>query len=297
VGRFIALLYGVVAYLVFLVSFLYAIAFVGNVFVEKTIDAGGVAEPLGTALLINIALLSIFAVQHSVMARPGFKEKWTKIVPQSVERSTYVLLSSLALLLLFWQWRPMIDVVWSVDGVGATVLVSLFWAGWGLVLASTILINHFDLFGLRQVFLNFKQQEYTDIGFRTPLFYKVVRHPLLLGFMIAFWAAPTMTQGHLAFALITTVYMLVAIQLEERDMVGVFGDTYRQYQKDVSMIIPVPKVEMRRQHRPRSRSRPRPNRWRRRRSLCRRHPNLSPWTRHPWCPAWTILQSLSPAGF
>ncbi len=251
-GRFVALLYGVVAYVVFLAAFLYAIAFVGNVsmmqsiigdvFALNSIDAGGASASLGTALLINIALLSIFAVQHSVMARPGFKEKWTKIVPEAVERSTYVLLASLALLLMFWQWRPMPDVVWSIGGIGATVLNTLFWVGWGLVLASTVLINHFDLFGLRQVFLNFKEQEYTDIGFRTPMFYKVVRHPIMLGFMIAFWAAPTMTQGHLAFALITTIYMLVGIQLEERDMVGVFGDTYRQYQKDVNMLIPIPKM-------------------------------------------------------
>ena len=241
-GRSIALLYGVVAYLVFFASFLWAIAFVGNVYVAKSIDVGGPSEAFGKALLINVVLLGLFAAQHNIMARPGFKKKWTKIVPESVERSTYVLVASLLLLLLFWQWRPMPDVVWSVGGIGATVLIALFWVGWVTVLASTVLINHFELFGLRQVFLNFKQQEHTHTGFRTPLLYKLVRHPLMLGFIIAFWAAPTMTQGHLAFAVITTVWILGTIRLlEEPDLVDIFGDTYRQYQNDVNMIIPIPK--------------------------------------------------------
>lgn len=253
VGRFVALLYGVVAYVVFLVAFLYAIAFVGNValfqsivgdvFVLKYIDAGGASATFGTALLINTLLLGLFAAQHNIMARPGFKEKWTKIVPKSVERSTYVLATSLVLLLLFSQWRPMTNEVWSVGGIGATVLTTLFWLGWVIVLASTVLINHFELFGLKQVFLNFKQQEPAQAVFRTPLLYKLVRHPLMLGFLIAFWAAPTMTQGHLTFAIITTVWILGTIRfLEEPDLVDIFGDTYRQYQNDVNMIIPIPKM-------------------------------------------------------
>ncbi len=252
-GRFVTLLYGIVAYVVFLVAFLYAIAFVGNValfqsivgdvWVLKFIDAGGASATFGTALLINTVLLGLFAAQHNIMARPAFKEKWTKIVPKSVERSTYVLATSLVLLLLFSQWRPMPNEVWSVGGIGATVLTTLFWLGWVIVLASTLLLNHFELFGLKQVFLNFKQQEPAQAVFRTPLLYKLVRHPLMLGFLVAFWAAPTMTQGHLVFAIITTVWILGTIRfLEEPDLVDIFGDTYRQYQNDVNMIIPIPKM-------------------------------------------------------
>ena len=240
-GRIVAFLYGTVAYLLFLAVFLYAIGFIENMVVPQSVDAGGPSSLLGQALLINVALLSIFAVQHSVMARPGFKALWTKIVPEPVERSTYVLFANAALALLFWQWRPMTGEVWNVAGSGiAPVLVGLSFAGWGLVLASTILINHFDLFGMRQVYLHLTSREYAPIGFRTPLFYRFVRHPLMLGFMIAFWATPTMTAGHLLFAAVTTVYMLIAIQLEERDLVTYHGEDYERYRSEVSMIIPMP---------------------------------------------------------
>jgi protein-S-isoprenylcysteine O-methyltransferase Ste14 len=241
-GKVLAFLYGVVSYLVFFVTFLYAIGFVGNIVVPKAIDYPAVVSPFTTSLLINALLLGLFAVQHSVMARQGFKRWWTRIIPKPIERSTYVLLSSLVLILLFWQWRPMLDVIWSVENTaGRYVLQGLFWLGWLIVLLSTFLINHFDLFGLRQVYLYQRGIEYTNLDFKTVFFYKVVRHPLLLGFIIAFWSTPYMTLGHLIFAIATTAYIIIAIQLEERDMANIHGEAYKEYQKEVSMLIPLPR--------------------------------------------------------
>jgi methanethiol S-methyltransferase len=241
--RFIAFLYGLVAYLVFFVTILYAIGFVSGVAVPKTIDIGGSA-PLLTALLINLLLMSIFAVQHSVMARKPFKRWLTQYIPAAVERSTYVLLASLSLVLLFWQWRPMPMVVWHIaDPTMATAVTSLAFFGWLLVFSSTFMINHFELFGLQQVVGNLAGPETEQPHFRTPMLYKLVRHPIYLGFIIAFWAAPTMTLGHLLFAAVTTAYIFVGIFLEERDLVEEFGEEYRRYRARVSMLVPWRKSE------------------------------------------------------
>jgi protein-S-isoprenylcysteine O-methyltransferase Ste14 len=242
-GRIISFLYGAIAYAAFLAAFLYAIGFVGNIVVPKSIDSGAEGT-FGGGLIINAVLLALFAIQHSVMARHGFKKWWTKIVPQSVERSTFVLIASLLLFLLFWQWKPMPAEVWNLENTtGALILNIFFWLGWLIVLLSTFMINHFDLFGLRQVYLNLSRKEYTNLDFKTTGFYKYIRHPLMTGFIIAFWATPLMTVGHLVFAIATTAYILIAIQIEERDLVSLHGEKYESYRLQVSMLLPVKGVK------------------------------------------------------
>ena len=235
---FIAAVYGLVCYVVFLGSFLYAIGFVGNFVVPKTIDSGpsvGVPE----ALAVNLVLLGLFAVQHSVMARPGFKALWAIIVPRSVERSTYVLISSLLLALLCWKWQSIPAVVWDVSSPAPkALLTALFGLGWLIVLLSTFMINHFDLFGLRQVYLRLRGLDYTPLSFTQRALYRFVRHPIMLGFVIAFWATPHMSVGHLLFSIATTGYILVGIFLEERDLVTFIGPEYRAYREKVPMLFP-----------------------------------------------------------
>lgn len=236
--RVLFLLYGVISYFIFFGTFLYAIGFVGNLLVPKSID-GAATMPLAKAVLLNASLLLVFALQHSIMARPAFKRWWTKFVPEPAERSTYVLLASLCLLLMMWQWQPIGGVVWSIESsLLKTILLSTFAIGWGLVLISTFLINHFDLFGLRQTWLYFTGRQYKQLPFRTPLFYRFVRHPLYLGFLIAFWSTPVMTVAHLLFAMLTTGYILTAIVFEEKDLVTHFGERYILYKQNSSKIIP-----------------------------------------------------------
>ena len=237
VARLAILLYAVVSYAIFTASFLYALGFVGNYVVPKSIDVGPPASP-GEAIALNLLLMSLFAIQHSVMARASFKRWLTSFVPAACERSTYVLLSSLILLLLFWQWRPIPAPVWQVTGIAAFLLIGLHWLGWLIAFASTHMIDHFDLFGLRQAFVALRSAETSGQSFRTPLLYKIVRHPIMLGFLLAFWATPEMTAGHLLFALANTAYILVALQFEERDLIAAFGATYQEYRRRVPMLVP-----------------------------------------------------------
>lgn len=236
--RFSALLYGVISYAIFLATICYAIGFVAGLPVPKSIDTGPVV-PLEEALTVNLLLLVLFAIQHSGMARAQFKAWLTRYMPKEVERSTFVLLSSLALVLLFWQWRPMPVLIWNVENpLAAGVLTAIALGGWLLVLSSTFLINHLELFGVQQVLDYLHGRPAPQPRFRTPLFYRLVRHPIYLGFVIAFWVTPAMSVGHLLFAVVTTGYILVGIALEERDLVELFGDDYRSYRSRVSMLIP-----------------------------------------------------------
>src|SRR5215831_19521089 len=235
--RVAVFVYGVASYGIFFATLLYAIGFLGNFGVPKSIDSGREGSAVA-ALSIDGALLVLFALQHSIMARPWFKRAWTRFVPEPAERSTYVLFSSAALLLLFWQWHPLGGVIWNLDGAGAAIMWALYGAGLATVLLTTFLINHFDLFGLRQVYLYLAGRRYTALAFRTPFFYRYVRHPLYLGWLLTFWSAPVMTAAHLFFAVMTTAYIFVAIRFEEADLVRAHGEKYRRYQRQVPMIVP-----------------------------------------------------------
>lgn len=239
--------YGLLSYAVFVVSFLYAVGFVGNMVVPKSIDVGAGGAPLAQALIVDLLLLGLFAVQHSVMARPAFKRWWTSFVPKSVERSTYVLFASLTLLLLYWQWQPMAGTVWNVGNPLAVLALKIvFWCGFALAVASTFLIDHFELFGLSQVFARVSGREPAQPVFRTPLLYRHVRHPLYLGFLLAFWAAPVMSIGHLLFAIASSGYIMIGIHFEERDLIDQFGNQYRRYREQVCMLLPLPASKARR---------------------------------------------------
>ncbi|MEM7371005.1 MAG: methanethiol S-methyltransferase [Bacteroidota bacterium] len=244
--RYIFLLYGVLAYVVFLATFLYLIGFTGNLLVPKGID-GAVEVPLWLAILTNLGLIALFGAQHSIMARPWFKQWWARYLPESIERSTFVLLSCVALVVMFYFWQPMGGLVWTISHpVSVGIIYMLFASGWGLVLLSSFLINHFDLFGLRQVWLYFRKKPYTDLPFDTPLLYKFIRHPLYFGILLAFWAAPEMSVSRLFFALIFTLYALKAMQWEEKDLIKHFGETYRRYKSRIPMIIPIPYIIVKR---------------------------------------------------
>ncbi|MHC4973968.1 MAG: methanethiol S-methyltransferase [Planctomycetota bacterium] len=237
--RTLVLLYGAVVYALSMATLVYAIGFVADLGVPKSINSGQ-EGPIGEALLVNLLLLSLFAVQHSGMARLGFKRWWTRRVPPSIERSTYGLATCVAFILLFWLWRPMPGVVWSVESpIAATALDVAHWAGWGIVVLSTFMVGHFDLFGLRQVWLRWRRTPYGELQFRAVGFYKFIRHPIQAGFVIVFWATPHMTVGRLLFAAVSTAYIIVALKLfEERDLIKSFGDTYRHYQRQVGMFVP-----------------------------------------------------------
>jgi protein-S-isoprenylcysteine O-methyltransferase Ste14 len=237
IGRAIALIYGLTSYFIFSLSFAYTPAFIGNFLVPKTIDVGS-DNGLAQASLIDAILLCVFAIQHSVMARPAFKKWWTRIIPTSCERSTYVLIASLLLILIFWQWRPITTTIWRAEDWPAAVLTAIFWMGWLIALISTFQIDHFELFGLRQVVEALRGAADRMQAFKTPLLYRLVRHPLMLGLLLAFWATPYMTAGHLLFALMTTAYILVGVRLEERDLVAEFGASYEQYRRRVPMLMP-----------------------------------------------------------
>jgi protein-S-isoprenylcysteine O-methyltransferase Ste14 len=236
-ARLLILFYAIVSYAVFFVSTLYAIGFVGNFAVPKSIDTGAPAS-LGDAIVVDLLLLGIFAIQHSIMARPAFKRWCATIIAPACQRSTYVLLSSLILLLLFWQWQPIPTTVWRVDGIAAWLLIGVFWLGWAITFASSYMINHFELFGLRQAFFALRGAEVPGQSFKTPLLYKVVRHPIMLGFLLAFWATPEMTVGHLLFAIANTAYIVVGVHFEERDLIAEFGASYQQYRARVPMLLP-----------------------------------------------------------
>ena len=241
-GRIMTFAYGVVCYLAFVATFLYAIGFVGNLSVPKSIDSGPQVA-LGLALATDFALLALFAIQHSIMARQWFKAAWTRIVPSPAERSTYVLFSSVALLILFWKWQPLGGVIWNIESAsGRFLLLAMYALGWIIVLVSTFLINHFDLFGLRQVWLYLRGHEYTPLEFRTPGLYRIVRHPLYVGWLLVFWSAPLMTSTHLVFAIATTAYILIAIQFEERDLAKMHGE-YEEYRRRVPMLLPLGKSQ------------------------------------------------------
>ncbi|MET0591251.1 MAG: methanethiol S-methyltransferase [Polyangiaceae bacterium] len=236
--RVLFFVYALVAYIIFLGTFLYAVGFIGDFVVPTRLD-GPAREPLAIALAVNVGLLALFALQHSIMARPWFKERWTRIVPAPIERATYVLFSSAALGLLLWQWEPMGGVIWSVeDPIGRLAFHALFAFGWCLLLAATFAINHFDLFGLRQAWLHLRGRPYTQLTFATPRLYRIVRHPLYVGWLFTFWMTPTMTLAHLVFAIATTVYILVAIRFEERDLIALHGADYERYRQEVPSLVP-----------------------------------------------------------
>ncbi len=239
--RIIVFIYGIVSYALGVASLLYLICFVGNIVVPKTIDSAPVAA-LAPAVVVDLILLALFALQHSVMARPGFKERWTRFVPKPAERSTYVLFTGLAVALLCWQWQPIPGAVWNVEGaMGKGLLEGLFWLGWVIVFASTFMINHFDLFGLRQVYLRLKGEPYRPVPFVQVALYRFIRHPIMLGVLIGYWAAPVMSVGHLLFAAASTVYVFIGIFLEEHDTRQALGETYERYRKATPMIVPMPR--------------------------------------------------------